>query len=218
MRVIVEGNIGSGKSTLLAALHAELPKRAVGWAVDIRPEPVDEWRDMLPLFYDDPKTWGLPFSLHVLSSHSRNARVPPTTLAVIERSPLSCRHVFTKLLVNDHVMPMHHWDLFNEYYTMIGWEPSHDDITLFLETPAAVCMQRVQARARHGEDGKHGVDEPYLRKLEFAYDTMLKFCAGPVYRIDGTLPTPEIARQAMHAIHGAFQKALTAQMPTPSLA
>lgn len=191
MRVVIEGNIGAGKSTVINALAKAFPHAT------IRPEPVDAWAEELALFYKDPSTWALPFSLRVLLSHHANASLPGD-LSIVERCPLSCRHVFTQLLFNDGAMPQHHWDLFREYYDVIGWEPGAEDVILYIDTPVDKCLQRIDQRRREGED--RGVDVHYLRRIEFQYTNVLKFSAARVVHIDGTRAPETVAADAVAAI------------------
>lgn len=210
MRVIVEGNIGAGKSTVMSAL-----KKAFPHAI-IRPEPVDSWREELALFYEDPAKWALPFSLRVLLSHHQN-KAPPAiadALMVVERSPLSCRHVFTQLLFNDRTMPEHHWDLFRQYYDVIGWEPEESDLILYIDTPVDVCLQRITQRHREGE--KEGIDVQYLRRIEFQYANVLKFSAAPVIRLKGDSSQAEVTAAAIKAIKNKLQTPASTQKPMHS--
>ena len=204
MRVIVEGNIGSGKTTLLASLAKE------PWCAAVHPEPVHEWTDILDQFYKDPAKWAPAFSLRVLASHNRPAP-PPSTIEVVERSPLSCRHVFTRLLFNDGILPQHQWDLFREYYDVLGWEPTADDLILFVQTPVELCLQRIAARGRACEES---IDIQYLRRLEFQYDNMLKYCASPVIRLDGQHAPPALHAEACSAILSAILRG--SRKPTSS--
>jgi deoxyadenosine/deoxycytidine kinase len=192
MRVIVEGNIGSGKSTALRGVATALPHASV------HVESVSEWGETLQLFYANPTQWALPFSLKVLLTHHANKTPPaPDHIQVLERCPLSCRHVFTQLLFNDGTMPQHHWDLYRQFSDELGFEPTSDDLILYIDTPVDVCLQRIATRSRRGEDH---VDIQYLKKLEFQYGNMLKYCACPVEYIDGTLPPKELVAAILEAI------------------
>ena len=194
MRVVVEGNIGSGKSTVMQALRDAFPEATV------IPEPVEQWASELALFYEDPAGWALPFSLRVLLTHFGNRDVGTTTgeLAIVERCPLSCRHVFTQLLFNERTMSQHHWDLFREYYDVIGWEPGERDLILYIDTPVDKCLERIEHRGRESE--QRGIDVQYLRRIEFQYDNVLKFCAAPVIRIHGDQEKQCVCADALQAI------------------
>ena len=182
MRVAIEGNIGSGKSTVLGALAD---------AFAVRKEPVDEWQPLLDLFYADPGKWSLAFSLRVLLSF---AAVPTGGDLVTERCPLANRHVFGQLLFNDQKMTQDEWDLFKEYHDAMGWTP---DGIVFVDTPSDVCMDRIKSRGRACEAA---IDIQYLRRIEFQYQNLFKFCGVPVVRVDGTLPPAELAAETGKAV------------------
>lgn len=190
MRVCVEGNIGAGKSTALEAFSRLRPD------VPVFPEPVDEWGDMLGRFYEDPRRWALPFSLKVLLGFQR-ARHDP--VAVVERCPGSCRHVFSQLHFNDGHMTPEEWGVFKDYCDELWWEP---DAIVYVHLPADQCHARMVARGRPEE---RDVDIQYLKRLEFQYETMLRYSPVPVIRVDGTRPPEDIAR--------AIADALTSERP-----
>ena len=74
-RIALEGNIAAGKSTLLRLLEDE-----VGYVVV--PEPISRWQcvsptgakscggNLLELFYNDPKRWGLTFQMYAFLSRT----------------------------------------------------------------------------------------------------------------------------------------------------
>ena len=184
MRIAVEGNIGSGKSTVLGALAGVFA---------VRKEPVDDWQPLLDLFYADPGKWSLAFSLRVLLSFADVSSESGSDL-VTERCPLANRHVFGQLLFNDQKMTQDEWDLFKEYHDAMGWTP---DGIVFVDTPSDVCMDRIKARGRPCEAS---VDIQYLRRIEFQYQNLFKFCGVPVVRVDGSLPPDELAAETERAV------------------
>ncbi len=201
MRVCVEGNIGCGKSTALAALAARRPDLAAF------PEPVHEWGEMLDLYYADQARWALPFSLRVLLSFVEPGRASGP--CVVERSPLACRHVFSQLQFNDGKLTQDQWDLFKEYYDVFGWKP---DVLVYVQTPAAECRRRIEARGRRAEAG---LDLQYLKRLEFQYETMLRYADVPVVRVDGTAPPADVAAAIEAVVDQAAAKARH-QQPAPA--
>jgi deoxyadenosine/deoxycytidine kinase len=186
MRIAIEGNIGSGKSTVMKALADRFPD------IPVFSEPVATWGDLLDLFYADPCTWALPFSLKVLLTFRDPGR---HSECLVERCPLSCRHVFTQTLFNEGTMQQHSYDLFKEFYDILAWTP---DVIIYIDTPTDKCLNRIHERGRlcetHG-----GIDIfEYLRRIEFAYETMLKFVSKDirVIRIDGK-QSPECVAEAV---------------------
>lgn len=181
VRVCVEGNIGCGKSTALARLAAARPDMAVHL------EPVDEWGDLLDRYYRDQAQWGLAFQLRSLLSYGDDKT------GVMERGPLSCRHVFAQLLFNEGKMTQAQWDLFKDYCDVLGWTP---DVVAYVHTPPDVCHARVRQRGREAE---RAVDLHYLKRIEFQYETMLRYADVPVVRLDGTA-SPEALAAAIAEI------------------
>jgi deoxyadenosine/deoxycytidine kinase len=189
LRVSIEGNIGSGKSSVLAALATALPD------CPVFAEPVDEWTDLLDIFYASPAEWGLAFSLKVLLSFRKPAK---HDTCLIERSPLACRHVFSQLLYNDGSLTQHEWDLFKEYFDLLAWTP---DVIVYIDTPVDLCMERIQVRGRTAEKS---LDAEYLNRIEHQYTNMLRFVDVPIVRLDGTLSLPELQRAAIDTVTNIF--------------
>ena len=191
MRVCVVGNVGAGKSVALDALAA------AGYAVS--PEPVDEWGQLLDKVYADPKTYGPAFSLRVLRDMHRVPDAAPGLdaqggVVVVERSPLCNRHVFTQLLHNDGSLTTAEWDTYKAYHDLLAWRP---DAIVYLDTPTDVCARRIEARGRTCEAG---IDVQWLRRVEFQYETMLKFANVPVSRVAGTGSAADVGAACVAAV------------------
>lgn len=174
MRFAIEGNIGSGKSTVLKRLGdaTKLP---------VFLEPVDEWKPLLSAFYKDPKRWSLTFNINVLTSFAnwKHNKFP----AFYERTPVSCKHVFTKLQTsNGHITP-EELTVFNRVYANIGWAP---DIVFYVKTSPEVCLERMNKRGRECENG---VSLDYLKKVDANYEQMIDLLENDqtitVYVVDG---------------------------------
>lgn len=189
--VCVEGNIGSGKSTLLSRLRD---------AVEVFPEPVEEWTELLTKFYDNPSQWGLAMSLKVLLSFAAPLK-SGRSVVVVERSPMSARHVFTQLLFNDGKMTQEEWSLYKDYNDVLGWTPS---LIVYVHTPPEECYARMRQRNREAEAS---VDMQYIKRLDFQYETMLRYAGVPVVRLDGTEDPDFLARALVDIVARAESKA-----------
>lgn len=177
MRISVDGNIGSGKSDALDALATAFP------TVPVFPEPIESWGELLSLFYASPAEWSLPFSLRVMLSFGEPAR---HETCIVERSPLTSRHVFGQVLYNQGLLNQHEWDLLKEFNDVVAWKP---DVVFYLECPPATCLERIAGRGRECESS---VDLEYLQRVEFQYQNMLRFMDVPVVRFDATAPRAEV--------------------------
>lgn len=185
MRIAIEGNIGAGKSSVLQHLAERL-------GCPTFPEPVDDWTDLLQLFYDSPVQYAFAFGLKVLLSFRAPLRSPSRCL--VERSPLACRHVFSQLAYNDGNMCQAEWDLFKEFYAELGWTP---DAIVFVHVPAETCADRIRQRGRECEAR---IDLAYLKKVEFQYATLQKYCEVPFIRIDGSRPVEDVVEDVLRQL------------------
>jgi deoxyadenosine/deoxycytidine kinase len=159
MKIVIEGNIGCGKSSLLTAIsqRTRLP---------IFLEPVDtDWKQGLELFYSDHSRWGFTFNLTVLNTYSQWTN--NSFKGIYERSPISCREVFTKLQYESGKMTEYEFKLYNDFFQKMSWVP---DVVIYVKTDPEVCLQRMQSRGRHCEDG---VPIEYLRGVHDKHELMI---------------------------------------------
>lgn len=187
VRVCIEGNIGSGKSTVLeelGRLRPDLPAFL---------EPLEAWGDLLQLYYQEPTRWSLALQLKALLAFGEPARCA-SPCCVVERSPLSCRHVFAQMLFNENKLSQGEWDLFKRYSDALGWAP---DLIIYVHTPYEVCYERMRRRAREAEAG---VDLQYIKRLDFQYETMLRYANVRVERLDGSLPPRDLAARVAQLV------------------
>jgi deoxyadenosine/deoxycytidine kinase len=158
MKIAIEGNIGCGKSTVISRLCTET-------RLPIFLEPVDDWKDWLTLFYNDPARYGLAFNLNVLMTFNRWKG--NEFQAIYERSPLSNRFVFAELQKDHGKMNALELDLFHKLYLKLGWAP---DVIIYIKTNPEVCHTRMLQRARECESQ---VSLSYLQDVDKKYEDMI---------------------------------------------
>jgi len=185
MRISIDGGIGAGKTTVFETLARRFPE------IGMFTEPVRQWEDLLALYYKDPATWSLPLNIKVLLSFRESVG---THTCVVERSPMSCLHVFAKIARDDGVMNAPQWDLFKEIHEVLGWKP---DAVVFIDTPVAACLDRIEARGRACESE---IDIQYVRRIEYQYAVMLKECGVPVVRVNGAQSPAKVAAAVGDAV------------------
>jgi deoxyadenosine/deoxycytidine kinase len=183
MRVSVDGNVGAGKSAVMKALSAAFPD------LPCFPEPAERWQSLMG---QGPRVPALEASLAALLGFDAPYATPT---CLVERSPLSYRHVFAHLLFNEGSIGQAAWDVFKGFYELLGWTP---DVIVYVDTPASVCADRVSQR--RGATGESEPDITELRKLEYKYEVMLKYTTVPVIRLDGTLHLPQLEGQAVRSV------------------
>ncbi len=201
MRVSVEGNIGSGKSSLLTALQ-----RHHGHRVYL--EPVQQWGEWLSLFYADPGRWGMTFNLKVLASfHDHYTSITQRRregLLLFERSPHTCRHVFTTLQHADGHMNDAELALFDDIYHRLSWQP---DLVLYVRTTPETCMRRIGMRARQAE---RAIAPDYVRRVHARHEALFMggFPTSEVCVLDGEQPPEKVLADALHALAVHVQRAV----------
>ncbi len=184
MIVAVDGNISSGKSTVVERLAVDH---------DVFQEPLEKWT-LLNKFYDDPRTYVLPFSLQVLAAFADVPRPASGRVTVTERSPLTTREVFTRMHVNDGTMNDADWHTFKRYFDVVGWKP---DAIVFVHVPFETCHRRMLRRSRPCEEN---VTVDYLERVERSYETLLRFAGIPYEVVDGTETPDVVERDVRNAI------------------
>ena len=175
--VVVDGIIGSGKTTYIEGMYSGLTKR--GWNVAVVKEPVDKWQasGILQRFYADPKRWGYHFQTkafhdRVMENIEAYRRFRNTAdVFILERSPftdtLFMELLYESGLVDDLEMQDYRewWAL---WYKVMPYQP---DLFVYLRPDVGVCMDRLHARAR---DGEQGVTLEYQTQLEAKHDHFFK--------------------------------------------
>jgi thymidine kinase len=180
--IAIEGNIGSGKSTLLE----ELSK----WPVlNVIQEDVDSWKKegWLELFYSDLKRYSGTFQLRTQLSHIENKyKFKPNSINVIERSPLSNKYIFGKMLKEDGFLHEKEYDIIGKVNDLAGWTP---DVVFVLLCDPDVCYERIKKRGREGENIP---SVEYLRALHQKHlDLKTEIGNKKVYYIDTTHISPK---------------------------
>ena len=190
MRIAIEGNIGCGKTTLLRRLAAE-------WKVVL--EPVEDWAELLTLYYQDQIRWAFAMNLEALLAlvqiPQHNGKGDPI---LTERSPLSCKEVFTRLGFNADHLTADEWNLFCQLHTLHGWKP---DVLIYLKSNPNICMERMKARDRAAETP---VTKDHLTRLQLGHVNMLRYYDGHLHVVDAT-QDPDTVYQRVKDILEAYK-------------
>ena len=177
----IEGNIGAGKSTFLNEIEQTIKNRRMN-GIRVLKEPVDEWekitdgsRTILELFYGHPAEYGFPLQVLVGITTLRRIQrelsdYPDTELILSERSILSSKLVFAKMLLHDGFMD----EMEEEVYQMIfdnmpTWLVPK--MMLYLNTKTEICLDRIGNRNRRGENR---ITEEQLGRCETYHQIMFE--------------------------------------------
>lgn len=157
-RIVIDGNIGCGKTTVIKELNNET-------RIPIFLEPLHKWNDLLTLFYEDHSKWAFTFNLEVMTSF--HEWKDNSFLALYERSPLSCRHVFTQLNYENKHMHALELQVFDKIYKELKWDP---EVLVYIRTDPDVCYLRMKERARCCE---MGVSHDYIVSVHEKYEALV---------------------------------------------
>jgi deoxyadenosine/deoxycytidine kinase len=161
MNVVIDGNIGCGKSTVLEAL-----KNVNNNLFKVVSEDIQSWKPYLEQFYQNMDKYALSFQMKVLLHHINNKLGKYENLNILERSPLSCIHIFGQNLLNSNIISNLDMQLMKDYNNQFGWIPN---IIIYIKTDPEICQSRINVRHRNGEDG---IPLEYLKSIDKLYNEM----------------------------------------------
>ena len=183
--VAIEGNIGTGKSTLLHYLKDHIDSSRIIFLQ----EPLDEWdkvknrenETILKKFYDDPKKYSFPFQIMILKTMKELLQRtiennPQCEIILCERSILSSRYVFTKMLYENGLMNDIEYQIYKDIFDI--WCTDDNilpDKIIYLYCSAEISLERIKNRNREGEND---IDLEYLKNCDISYRNFLSLFNG----------------------------------------
>lgn len=189
--ISLDGNIGAGKTTLLKKLK-NIP------GVYVIEEPVGVWeqfnvngKNILQHFYEDQSRWAYTFQnaailtriIHINKAIKEN---PGYKLYITERSVLTDKFVFAKMLHKDKIIDDMEMQLYNMWFDNFGTM----DVAgiLWLTTDVQTCVERIKIRGRPGEEN---ISQEYLEHLDKAHHEWL-YLRSNVERISSDITEEEL--------------------------
>jgi deoxyadenosine/deoxycytidine kinase len=189
--ISLDGNIGAGKTTLLKKLK-NIP------GVYVIEEPVGVWeqfnvngKNILQHFYEDQSRWAYTFQnaailtriIHINNAIKEN---PGYNLYITERSVLTDKFVFAKMLHKDKIIDDMEMQLYNMWFDNFGTM----DVAgiLWLTTDVQTCVERIKIRGRPGEEN---ISQEYLEHLDKAHHEWL-YLRSNVERITSEITEEEL--------------------------
>lgn len=193
MKISIEGNISSGKSTLLNRIQQNL-------RVPVFLEPLDSWT-LLDKFYKDSERYGFAFNTQVLMSMFQWKNNDYNS--IYERSPCSCRYIFTQLQYEQNKMSKEELDLFDSLFSLLKWE---QDIIIYIKTSPEICYKRMNIRNRGCEEK---VSLQYLQDIDRKHCDMLEYIKLTkthitIYEVNGDDDTEKVYNNVLNIINKYF--------------
>jgi deoxyadenosine/deoxycytidine kinase len=155
--IVVEGPIGVGKTSLAKRLAQSLNADLVLEEADDNP--------FLERFYRNPRAGALPTQLFFLFQRAR------------QLEDLRQQDLFSAVRVGDYLLDKdrlfarltldeQEYGLYEQVYAKLAIEAPAADLTIYLQAPVDVLMERI---ARRGIKYEQQIDRAYLEKLMEAY-------------------------------------------------
>ena len=145
-------------------------------------------KNILEKFYEDRKTYAFPFQMMAFYTRMKAMQdLPRDRTIIMERSVETDKCVFAQMMIDDGSIDPICARIYNEWFSDLTKHIDKSSIlNVYIRTPPEVCFQRVNRRARSGEEG---ITLEYLQRCHDLHDNWLM---GNAYVIDGTLPTSAI--------------------------
>jgi deoxyadenosine/deoxycytidine kinase len=175
-RIVIDGNIGAGKSTQIELLNKK------GWWVV--PEPIEKWP--LKQFYKNPKKYGFFFHMTMCQTFKP---IDTETVVIYERSLLSARHVFWKILLNDGIVSRREDELYEKYYEDYVWYP---DLYIYINKTPEKALESIK---RRGQAGDSEVNLKLLKKIDHQYNILIRNMPCRVIIVNGEQTVDELHKQ-----------------------
>lgn len=203
--LIIEGCIGSGKSTLLEQLK-QVVELQTTLKVCIIPEPVDLWvkSGALKTFYDDIKTNAYSFQTFVYVTRVMRIKeyvekFPNTDVFLIERSVISDRHLFAKMLKDSECFTPVQITMYDYWVStwnhLLPFKSPHGFI--YLAPSLDETLRRIQSRNRSGESVSREYQQTLQTKHEEIFGQLHTPSSDPAQFLDisttmicNDIPTP----------------------------
>tara|TARA_B100001093_G_C26591768_1_gene911825 strand:+ start:194 stop:925 length:732 start_codon:yes stop_codon:yes gene_type:complete len=149
--------------------------------LEIITEPVDKWleltddednQNILDKFYRDQERWSYSFQMNAFITRAKDIlEHSDKKLIILERSVLTDRNVFAKLLFKDKKISTMEWKLYNEWF---DWLTSSFSIlptkVIYLKASPEVSFSRIQKRSRKEESS---IPYNYIERVSNAHDEWL---------------------------------------------
>lgn len=171
--ICVEGIISAGKTSLINECLVPLWTQK-GLRVRVIEEPVDKWKEILPMFYEDPKRWAYHFqskAFHdrvVESNRMWDTYKDDTDIFICDRSIFSDPGFMKINYIQGNVTNMeieHYYEWWNMWSTVVPFVP---DLFIYLMISVDEAMIRLKERSRKGESK---VTSEYQQLLKNFHDT-----------------------------------------------
>ena len=179
---IKQDKINEIDGEIVTVLKKNMDKFIDNNSIEIITEPVDKWlnliddddnENILDKFYKNQERWSYSFQMNAFITRVKDILAhSDKKVVIIERSVLTDRNVFAKLLYKDKKISSLEWKLYNEWF---NWLSSSFDILpskiIYLRASPEISYSRIKKRSRKEESS---IPFKYIENVSIAHDNWLK--------------------------------------------
>ncbi len=156
--IAIEGVIGVGKTSLAHRIAARLNGQTIE-------EPFEE-NPFLEKFYKDKEAWAFQTQLFFLLNRYKQLQEARQT-SLFARTTI-CDYLFAKDTIFAHAtLSDDELVLYNQIYELLTERVPKPDLTIYLQAPPAVLIERIDRRGRPYEEA---IETGYLERLSELYN------------------------------------------------
>lgn len=190
MLISIEGNIGTGKTTLMRYIKELYSNNCKVIFIE---EPLDLWlqlqsndgENILEKFYKDKSRWSYSFQMHAFITRAQKImKQDQNKVIIIERSVMTDRNVFAKLLSQTGNISDMEWKLYDEWFSWLTVKFSEilPELYVYIRADTNISYQRMLKRNRKEECA---VDFEYIKQVKQKHDDwLLSETIVPVVTVD----------------------------------
>jgi deoxyguanosine kinase len=164
--ISIEGNIGSGKSTIMKYLSSNfnnfVKSKNNNLKICYLQEPVSKWnsftdkkgKNIIENYYNDQKKYAFQFQMMAYISRLsqfKEAIKQNYDIIFTERSMLTDRNVFAKMLYNDEKIEEIEYKIYNAWFDEFA-DCLQNMKIYYVKTDPEICHSRIEKRSRKGEE------------------------------------------------------------------
>ena len=183
--ISIDGNIGSGKSSIVKYLEKNFASLCKINKKDLKicflQEPVDEWESIIDIdneniitkFYKNNEKYAFPFQMMAYITRLslfKAAIAENFDIIFTERSMLTDKNIFTKMLFDSEKMNLIEYQIYNIWFNEFA-DFLKNIKQVYIKTDPEICKNRIIKRNREGEN----VDIDYLKLCHYYHEIWFNY-------------------------------------------
>ena len=182
----IDGNIGSGKTSIFRYLEENFTSYCKmnnkNLKVCFLQEPIDEWetivdfdnKNIITKFYENNEKYAFPFQMMAYITRLslfKDAIAENFDIIFTERSMLTDKNIFVKMLFDSEKMNVIEYQIYNIWFNEFS-NFLKNIKQVYIKTDPEICKKRIIKRNRKGEN----IDNEYLELCHYYHEVWFTCC------------------------------------------